>query len=268
MEPELVIALVLAAAFAATNGLHDASNAIATLVATRAGTPLQGIVMASVLNLIGPFVVGAAVADTIGGIVTVAPSVATEVIGSGLAAAVAWNLVTLRFGLPSSSGHALVGGLVGASLAAGGVHAVEWGGLDGYHPVGVIGTLIALAISPLLGAGVAAGRDPGASPSRAPRDPALARAGPGGGMGDVRRARVQPRRERRAEVGGRDRRAAARGRAHRHARGAGLGDARLRGRAHRGHGPRRMEDHAYRGPGHLSHPADRRAWPARPHRRA
>ena len=155
MEPELVIALLLAAAFAATNGLHDASNAIATLVATRAGTPLQGIVRASVLNLIGPFVVGAAVADTIGGIVTVAPSVATEVIGSGLAAAVAWNLVTLRFGLPSSSGHALVGGLVGASLAAGGVHAVEWGGLDGYHAVGVIGTLIAMAISPLLGAGVA-----------------------------------------------------------------------------------------------------------------
>jgi PiT family inorganic phosphate transporter len=155
VEAGLVIALVLAAGFAATNGLHDASNAIATLVATRAATPLQGILIASVFNLIGPFVVGAAVADTIGGIVTIAPSMATEVIGSGLAAATAWNLITLRFGLPSSSGHALVGGLVGASVAGGGIDAVSWGGLEGVHAVGVFGTLIALAISPVLGACVA-----------------------------------------------------------------------------------------------------------------
>ncbi len=152
METGLVIAILLAIGFAITNGLHDASNAIATLVATRAATPLQGILLAAVFNLLGPLLLGAAVADTIGGIVTVAPSVATEVIGSGLAAAVAWNLLTWRWGLPSSSGHALVGGLVGAALAEGGVAAVRWGGLDGLHPVGVFGTLIALAISPLLGA--------------------------------------------------------------------------------------------------------------------
>ena len=95
---------------------------------------------------------GAAVADTIAGIVTVAPSAAVAVIGSGLAAAVGWNLITWRFGLPSSSGHALVGGLVGAALAEGGLDAVQWGGLDGWRPVGVFGTLIALAISPPLGA--------------------------------------------------------------------------------------------------------------------
>jgi inorganic phosphate transporter, PiT family len=95
---------------------------------------------------------GAAVADTIGGIVEVPPAAATEVIGAGLAAAVAWNLVTWRLGLPSSSGHALIGGLVGASLFEGGIHAVNWGGLDGWHPVGVLGTLIALAASPPLGA--------------------------------------------------------------------------------------------------------------------
>ena len=138
-------------------------------------------------------------------------------IGAGLAAAVAWNLVTWRLGLPSSSGHALVGGLVGASLVAGGIDAVNWGGLDGWHPVGVFGTLIALAVSPLLGAlgGTVAIR--GAAPARPARDAALARAGPRGRVGDVRRARLQPRRERRAEVGRRDRRAAARGRADRHA---------------------------------------------------
>jgi PiT family inorganic phosphate transporter len=152
MDTGLVVAVVLAAGFALTNGLHDASNAVATLVATRAATPLQAILLASVFNLLGPLLLGAAVADTIAGIVTVAPSMATEVIGAGLAAAVAWNLVTWRLGLPSSSGHALVGGLVGAALAQGGLHAVNWGGLDGWLPVGVFGTLVALAISPPLGA--------------------------------------------------------------------------------------------------------------------
>lgn len=151
MELGFAIAILLAFAFAATNGLHDASNAIATLVATRAASPLQAIILAAIFNLLGPLFVGAAVADTIGGIVTVEPSMAAAVIGSGLAAAVAWNLITWRFGLPSSSGHALVGGLVGAALIEGGIGAVQWGGLDGWHPVGVFGTLIALAVSPILG---------------------------------------------------------------------------------------------------------------------
>ena len=152
MDVGLAIAVLLAMTFAGTNGLHDASNAIATLVATRAATPRQAILMASLCNLIGPLILGAAVADTIGGIVTVTPSAAVGVIGSGLAGAVAWNLLTWRLGLPSSSGHALVGGLVGAAVVEGGVHAVNWGGLDGWRPVGVVGTLVALAISPLLGA--------------------------------------------------------------------------------------------------------------------
>jgi PiT family inorganic phosphate transporter len=155
MDAAFFLAVALALAFAASNGLHDASNAIATFVATRAGTPLQGIVLATVCNLLGPLVVGAAVADTIGGIVAVAPDAAVGVIASGLAAAVAWNLGTLWLGLPSSSGHALVGGLVGASITEGGLDAVRWGGLDGWHAVGVLGTLIALAISPPLGAAAA-----------------------------------------------------------------------------------------------------------------
>jgi PiT family inorganic phosphate transporter len=152
VEVGLGIAVLLAIAFAVTNGLHDASNAIATLVATRGATPGQAIAMASVCNLVGPLLLGAAVADTIGGIVTVGPADTVAVIGAGLAAAVGWNLTTWRVGLPSSSGHALVGGLVGAALVAGGVQAVRWGGLDGVHPVGVLGTLVALAVSPALGA--------------------------------------------------------------------------------------------------------------------
>ena len=152
MDVGLVVAVGLAVGFAVTNGLHDASNAIAALVATRAATPRQAIVLATVFNVLGPLLVGTAVANTIGGIVTVEPDEAVAVIGAGLTAAVAWNVITWRMGLPSSSGHALVGGLIGAGLLAGGLGGIRWGGLDGLRPVGVAGTLIALAISPLVGA--------------------------------------------------------------------------------------------------------------------
>ena len=151
MDAGLAIAVLLALAFAVTNGLLDASNAIATLVATRAARPGQAIVLATIFNLVGPFVVGAAVANTIGGIVTVSPSVTTEVIGCGLAAAVTWNLTAYWLGLPSSSGHALVGGLVGAALVEGGVNAINWGGIESGRPVGVFGVLIALAVAPVVG---------------------------------------------------------------------------------------------------------------------
>ena len=151
---ELVVALALA--FALTNGLHDASNAIATLVATRAARPLHAVLLAGAFNMLGPLLVGAVVADVIAGIVTVPAEAAIAVIGAGLFAATAWNLFTWRLGLPSSSGHALVGGLVGAALVEGGTDAVRWGGLEGAHPVGVVGVLVALAVSPLLGALAAA----------------------------------------------------------------------------------------------------------------
>jgi len=152
VDAGLVVAVVLAVGFATTNGFLDAANSVAALVATRAATPLQAIVLASVFNLLGPLLLGAAVANTIGGIVSVTPSASDRVIGGGLASAVVWNLVAWRRGLPSSSGQALVGGLVGAALAEGGIHAVNWGGFHGGHPVGVFGTVISLAVSPPLGA--------------------------------------------------------------------------------------------------------------------
>src|SRR4051794_14407284 len=135
--------------------MHDASNAIATLVATRAARPKQAIVLAAVFNILGPLLVGAAVADTIGGVVEGGGSAAIAVIGARLLAAVAWELGAPALGLPSSWSHALVGGLVGAALVEGGVDAVNWGGFDGLRPEGVVGTLVALAVSPVLGAGVA-----------------------------------------------------------------------------------------------------------------
>jgi len=147
----LTAAIALAFAFALTNGLHDASNAIAAPVATRAMRPLEAAALAAVFNLLGPLVLGAAVANTVAGIVTVDPDDAIAVIGAGLAAAVAWNLLTWRLGLPSSSGHALIGGLVGAGLLDGGLDAVNWGGIENGRPVGVLGTLLALAVAPALG---------------------------------------------------------------------------------------------------------------------
>ena len=152
MDAGLVVGVVLAVAFAVTNGFHDAANSIAALVATRAATPLQAIVLASGFNLLGPLLLGAAVANTIGGIVSVKPAAADQVIGAALAAAVIWNLATWSRGLPSSSAQALVGGLVGAALVEGGVDAVNWGGFHGGHPVGVIGTVVSLVVSPPLGA--------------------------------------------------------------------------------------------------------------------
>jgi inorganic phosphate transporter, PiT family len=147
----LWLAVSFALAFALTNGFHDAANAIATLVATRGAAPLQAIVLSAVFNMLGALLVGTAVADTIAGIVTVSGAEAVAVIGSGALGAVLWNLLTWWGGLPSSSAHALVGGLVGAALVEGGIGAVQWGGLDGWRPVGFIGVLIALAVSPLIG---------------------------------------------------------------------------------------------------------------------
>lgn len=154
---ELGLAIAFSIAFALTNGFHDAANAIATLVATRGAQPGQAIALAAVFNMLGALLIGTAVADTIAGIVTVAPAEAVEVIGAGVLAATLWNLLTWWRGLPSSSAHALVGGLVGSAFAEAGIHSIQWGGLDGWKPVGVFGVLIALAISPLLGLGFGVG---------------------------------------------------------------------------------------------------------------
>jgi PiT family inorganic phosphate transporter len=147
----LVVAIVMALTFAFTNGLHDAANAIATLVATRAARPGPAVVLAAAGNIIGPLVLGKAVADTIAGIVTVPQSEVLPVMGAALTGAVVWNFVTWSRGLPSSSGHALLGGLVGAAVTEGGTAAVNWGGFDGIKPVGVLGVAGVLALAPILG---------------------------------------------------------------------------------------------------------------------
>ena len=147
----LDLAILLAIAYAFTNGLHDAANSIATLVATRAARPGPAVLLAAAGNILGPVLFGAAVADVVAGIVQVPASEEVAIVGAALSAAVVWNLVTWKLGIPSSSGHALVGGLAGAAIAADGIHAVNWGPLDGWKPSGVGGVLLALAIAPVAG---------------------------------------------------------------------------------------------------------------------
>ena len=147
----LDVAVALAIMYAFTNGLHDAANSIATLVATRAARPGPAVLLAATGNILGPLLFGAAVADVVAGVVQVPANEEITVIGAALNGAVLWNLVTWRLGLPSSSGHALVGGLAGAAIVEGGIDAVNWGPLDGWKPVGVGGILIALAVAPVAG---------------------------------------------------------------------------------------------------------------------
>jgi PiT family inorganic phosphate transporter len=124
----LVITIALALIFTFTNGFHDSANAIAVSIATRALRPAVALVIAAAGNLIGAFF-GAKVAATVGsGIIDLpADSGVMLVVAASLVGAIAWNLVTWRYGLPSSSSHALIGGMVGAALAAGST--VLWRGV-------------------------------------------------------------------------------------------------------------------------------------------
>src|SRR3954464_1424040 len=107
-----------------TNGFHDAANAIATSVSTRALTPRVALLMAAAGNCIGTDF-GGGVAKTVSGIIDVPPSTAgLAAVFAAVLGAIAWNLITWYFGLPSSSSHALIGGLVGAALIAG--YRVNW----------------------------------------------------------------------------------------------------------------------------------------------
>ena len=125
-----VAALVaLALLFDFTNGFHDAANSVATVVATKALPAKWAPAFAACFNFLAYFVVGSAVASTVAKTVK-AGYISPAVIFGALFAAIAWNVVTWYFGLPSSSSHAIIGGLVGAGVAAGGFAAVSWGSVE------------------------------------------------------------------------------------------------------------------------------------------
>ncbi|WP_214109739.1 inorganic phosphate transporter [Acrocarpospora catenulata] len=149
MELALVIGVVvIALVFDYTNGFHDAANAIATSVSTRALTPRAALLMAAVMNFIGAHL-GTQVAATVGKGIIDPPQGAhgLVIVGSGLVGAITWNMITWYFGLPSSSSHALIGGLVGSALAA--TTTVHWDGV-------LEKVVIPMVLSPLVGFSLAA----------------------------------------------------------------------------------------------------------------
>jgi PiT family inorganic phosphate transporter len=121
----LVIVVILAVLFDFINGFHDTANAIATVVATRVMTPLQAIGMAAFLNFLGA-ITGTAVAKTIGAGLVDASTITQEAVIAALLAAITWNLITWYFGIPSSSSHALIGGIIGAAIAQSGFAAPQY----------------------------------------------------------------------------------------------------------------------------------------------
>jgi PiT family inorganic phosphate transporter len=124
----MVLVVAAALAFAFSNGFHDTFDVIATAVSTRAAPPQLAIAAAALLNFAGAFA-GVAVASTIAHDIVDALAISPDAVFAGLVGAIAWNLATWRMGLPSSSSHALIGGLVGAALAAAGSGALKGGGL-------------------------------------------------------------------------------------------------------------------------------------------
>ncbi len=150
--PLLVGLIAVALAFDYLNGLHDAANSIATVVATRLLSPVKAVLFAAVFNFAAYFLTIAfpslhAVAETIGKGLIDKDIVTPAVIFGALGGAMFWNVVTWLRGIPSSSSHALVGGLIGAGTAHGGLGVIQWAGLNK--------TLLAIVLSPTLGMALA-----------------------------------------------------------------------------------------------------------------
>lgn len=139
----LVLLIVVALAFDFMNGLHDAANSIATIVSTRVLKPQYAVVWAACFNFAAFFIFGVHVADTIGKGLVDPKIVDDAMIFGALGGAIAWNAITWWGGIPSSSSHALIGGMVGAGVAKAGFSSIIWGGLSK--------TIYAIVLSPFVG---------------------------------------------------------------------------------------------------------------------
>jgi PiT family inorganic phosphate transporter len=143
MDIALILLIFLAVVFDFINGVHDSSNIVATMITSRAFHPRVALGITAIAHFVAPFLFGVAVATTIGADIVDASEINDAVIIAALLGAITWNLVTWYFGLPSSSSHALIGGLVGAVLIAGGTGAI--------YRKGLITVLLALFLSPIMG---------------------------------------------------------------------------------------------------------------------
>jgi PiT family inorganic phosphate transporter len=139
----LIIIIAIALAFDFLNGMHDSSNIVATMISSRAMSPRAALAISAAAHFVGPFLFGVAVATTIGHDVVDPEAINSGVIIAALMGAIAWNLITWYFAWPSSTSHALIGGLVGAVAVAEGFGTI--------HMAGLGKILIALFISPILG---------------------------------------------------------------------------------------------------------------------
>jgi PiT family inorganic phosphate transporter len=144
----LVLVVITALGFDFTNGFHDTGNAMATSIATKALEPRVAVALSGVLNLVGAFL-SLAVAATIASGLVSTKLVTLTVVAAGLAGGITWTLVTWLLGIPSSSSHALIGGVIGSTIAAAGGHAVLWHGL-------VSKVVLPAVLSPIIAALVAA----------------------------------------------------------------------------------------------------------------
>ena len=143
MPTELILVIALALIFDFLNGVHDSSNIVATMISSRAFSPRTALTMTAMAEFVGPFLFGVAVAKTIGDEIALTSALTIHVITACLIAAIFWNIATWILGLPSSSSHALIGGLIGAVVIGAGFEALKTGGL--------VKVLIALFLSPVVG---------------------------------------------------------------------------------------------------------------------
>ena len=141
--PLLVALIALALAFDFLNGLHDAANSIATVVSTQLLSPVQAVIFAAVGNFAAYWIVGLHVAETVGKGIVDKDIVSPAVVFGALVGAMFWNIATWLKGIPSSSSHALIGGLLGAGVAAAGFDAIE--------SSGTTKTIVAIFLSPMIG---------------------------------------------------------------------------------------------------------------------
>lgn len=143
MTPFVIVVIVLSLIFDFLNGVHDSSNVVATMISSRAFSPRLALGVTALANFFGPFIFGVAVAETIGHEIVVAEAISTQVLVAALASAIFWNLLTWYLGFPSSSSHALIGGIIGAVVMGAGWQAIQLGGLEK--------VLVALFTSPIIG---------------------------------------------------------------------------------------------------------------------
>ncbi len=145
MTPTLlfIIFLSLALLFGFLNGFHDSANIVATMISSRAISPTTALIIVGIAEFLGPFLLGSAVAKTIGADIAVAQAITISVVMAALISASVWNLLTWYFGIPSSSSHALFGGIIGAVIIGYGVDSLQQGG--------IFKISIALFSSPIIG---------------------------------------------------------------------------------------------------------------------